>query len=55
MTGPCSVRGNIVGMLDDEPVGKLKVFVYMMYFRMLLDKDRLCLRMKFSTPCPIGV
>ena len=40
------MAGNAVGVLDDDPVGKLKVFVYEMprkYNKMLLDKDSWCL------------
>jgi putative beta-1,4-xylosyltransferase IRX10 len=40
-----------VGVLDDDPVGKLKVFVYEMprkYNRMLLDKDSRCLHHMFA-------
>jgi hypothetical protein len=45
------MAGNAVGVLDDEPVGKQKVFVYEMphkYNKMLLDKDSRCLHHMFA-------
>ena len=45
------MAGNAVGVLDDDPVGKLKVFVYEMprkYNKMLLDKDSRCLHHMFA-------
>uniref|UniRef100_A0A804N8B3 Exostosin GT47 domain-containing protein n=1 Tax=Zea mays TaxID=4577 RepID=A0A804N8B3_MAIZE len=48
---PGRISGDAVGVLDDDPVGKLKVFVYEMprkYNRMLLDKDSRCLHHMFA-------
>ncbi|CAD6235181.1 unnamed protein product [Miscanthus lutarioriparius] len=48
---PGRISGNAVGVLDDDPVGKLKVFVYEMprkYNKMLLDKDSRCLHHMFA-------
>nr|ACN31576.1 unknown [Zea mays] len=48
---PGRTSGDAVGVLDDDPVGKLKVFVYEMprkYNKMLVDNDSRCLQHMFA-------